>query len=134
MTFAEVATIAGYVIVIGGAFGLIWGGGKWMIGTLKKVNEFLEDWRGEDARPGYPGRPGVLERLVKLEEHAATTSHEVQPNSGQSIKDQLNRVDTALPEILSAVKQVPELTQRLAALEGRPGVLAPNPLLDGTQA
>lgn len=128
MNWALILQICGGLVIIGGGLGVLIGGGKWMIGTMKKINDFLEDWRGEDARPGYPGRPGVLERLVKLEEHAATTTHEVTPNSGSSIKDQLNRVDLALPEILRAVEQVPELTQRLAALESRPA------LLDGTQA
>lgn len=75
-----------------------------MIGTLRKVNEFLEDWRGEEARPGYPGRPGVLQRLVQLEEHVATTSHEVQPNSGSSMKDQLNRIDKAIPDVVSRLE------------------------------
>lgn len=83
-----------------------------MIGTLKKVNEFLEDWRGEDARPGYPGRPGVLQRLVELERHAATTSHEVQPNSGSSMKDQLNRID-------SRTAVIPDVVSRLEALEAQ---------------
>lgn len=101
MSWELILQVCGGLVVVGGGLAVIVGGGKWMIGTLKKVNEFLEDWRGEEARPGYPGRPGVLERLVKLEEHAATTTHEVQPNSGSSMKDQLNRLDKAIPAVMS---------------------------------
>jgi len=120
MTFAEVAVTAGYVVAIGGAIAAIFGGGKWMIGTLKKVNEFLEDWRGEDARPGYPGRPGVLQRLVDLEDKVRTIEHESVPNSGSSMKDAVNRIDKSLPEFLA----------RMAALESRIPVA---PAQDGTQ-
>ena len=27
----------------------------------------LDDWRGTEARPGVPRRPGVMERLEKIE-------------------------------------------------------------------
>jgi hypothetical protein len=115
MTFAEVATIAGYVIVIGGAIAAIWGGGKWMIGTLKKVNEFLEDWRGEEPRAGYPGR------LVDLEDRLKIVEHESVPNSGSSMKDAVSRIDKAVPGIVD----------RLTALEAQATPRAPQ---DGTQA
>lgn len=121
MTFAEVATIAGYVIVIGGAIAAIWGGGKWMIGTLKKVNEFLEDWRGEEPRAGYPGRPGVLQRLVELEDRLKIVEHESVPNSGSSMKDAVSRIDKAVPGIVD----------RLTALEAQVTPRAPQ---DGTKA
>lgn len=104
MDWATILQVCGGLVIVGGGLGVLIGGGKWMIGTMKKINDFLEDWRGETARPGYPGRPGVLERLVKLEEHVATTSHEVQPNSGSSMKDQLNRIDKAIPDVVSRLE------------------------------
>lgn len=56
--------------------------------------QFLEDWRGEPARPGIaPERLGVLARLSKLEESAARVEHEVKPNDGASMKDQINRIE-----------------------------------------
>lgn len=110
MDMATILQWCGGLVVVGGGLGVLIGGGKWMFGTLRKINDFLEDWRGEDSRPGYPGRPGVLERLVKLEEHAATTTHEVQPNSGSSMKDAINRID-------SRTAIIPDVVSRLEALE-----------------
>jgi hypothetical protein len=121
MDMATILQWCGGLVVIGGGAGVLIAGGRWMFGTLRKVNDFLEDWRGEEPRPGYPGRPGVLERLVKLEEHAATTSHEVQPNSGASLKDQMNRLDRAIPDVVA----------RLDAIETQ---MSPRALVDGTQA
>lgn len=124
MDMATILQWCGALVVIGGGVGVLWAGGKWMFGTLRKVNDFLEDWRGEDARPGYPGRPGVLQRLVDLEDKVRVIEHEAVPNSGSSMKDQLNRID-------AAVRSVPELASRLAALETRVPSL---PAQDGTQA
>jgi hypothetical protein len=57
------------------------------------VREFLEDWRGEEARPGYHKRPGVMERLVSLEEHMHGVTHELKPNSGLSLRDAVDRIE-----------------------------------------
>lgn len=106
----------GALVVLGGGVGVLWAGGKWMFGTMKKINDFLEDWRGEDPRPGYPGRPGVLQRLVTLEEFVGRVEHEVKPNSGTSMKDAVTRIDRALPGFES----------RLDALEASMNRFHPN--------
>lgn len=92
MNFQVILQVAGALVLVGGAVAVIIKVGKWMISTLKKINEFLEDWRGEDERPGYPRRKGVLERLVDLEHEMGKVVHEVQPNSGNSLKDKVNRI------------------------------------------
>ena len=39
----------------------------WTRQQLSKMDDLLDDWRGTDARPGVPRRPGVMERLEKIE-------------------------------------------------------------------
>ena len=39
----------------------------------RKVDAFLDDWNGEEERPGVPARPGVMERLSTVEERQTTT-------------------------------------------------------------
>lgn len=51
-----------------------------MFKLFRRVNAFLEDWNGVEARPGVEKRPGVMERLDHLQ-------HEVSVNSGKSLKD-----------------------------------------------
>lgn len=52
---------------------------------LRKVEEFLEDWRGSEARPGVAARPGVMERLSVSELHIIDISSRV-----NEVVDRLN--------------------------------------------
>lgn len=54
--------IAGITALIGAVMGIA--------RTGKRLAHFLDDWFGEEARPGIPARPGVMERLERLEELA----------------------------------------------------------------
>jgi hypothetical protein len=70
---------------------------------LKRTSDFLDDWQGEKARPGVEARPGVMARLacqdVMLAEHGAVLEaiqHEVNYNSGSTIKDAVHRIDNTL--------------------------------------
>lgn len=54
-----------------------------------RVDDFMDDWGGESARPGVPRRPGVMERLDWIE-------HQLKPNSGESLRDAVNRIETQL--------------------------------------
>jgi len=56
---------------------------------FQALDDFLDDWRGEPARPGVPGRAGVMERLASIE-------HEVVTNNGSSLKDAVKRVEEKL--------------------------------------
>lgn len=48
--------------------GIIWG---FMFRPVRKMvrrlGQFFDDWFGEEARPGVPRRPGMLERVSTLE-------------------------------------------------------------------
>jgi hypothetical protein len=101
--WAWVLQAAGAVVLLAGALAVIVKGVRWVAGLFKKINEFLEDWRGEPGRPGYAKRPGVMERLVALEQGQAETRealeevrHEVKPNSGSSLKDQVTSIQAAV--------------------------------------
>lgn len=39
----------------------------WMSRQMHRVSQMIDDWRGTEARPGVPRRPGVMERLEKIE-------------------------------------------------------------------
>lgn len=39
----------------------------WMSRQMHRVSQMLDDWRGTESRPGVPRRPGVMERLEKIE-------------------------------------------------------------------
>ena len=64
--------------------------------VIKRLNHFLDDVMGEEARPGVPARPGLMERVMRVE-------HELFPNSGASLRDQTNRIESTLTEIGEAV-------------------------------
>lgn len=103
-------TIAGKVIVffflpLFGLGGPLGAAAIWKI--MRNTRQMAEDWRGEPARPGVAARPGVMERLLSLDtgqselrseqviirEQLEVVHHEVRPNGGASIKDQLTRLD-----------------------------------------
>ena len=107
--WALIITGGGIVLVLSRGLLALWGAVRplWV-----NVGAFLEDWRGEDARPGRAARPGVLERIAAIE--SATEVHgrtlaELRPNGGGSIKDTINRIDRRtkhLNERLDAVERV----------------------------
>lgn len=67
-------------------FSLLIGGVVWtrknVAPFFHKVRLFLEDWNGEEARPGVPRRPGMNERLTNVEK-------ELKPNGGKSVYDKV---------------------------------------------
>jgi hypothetical protein len=65
----------------------------------KRFIHFLDDYFGEEERPGFPGRPGMQERLRMLEFELQTISYEMKPNSGTSIKDAVNRIEKRLEQL-----------------------------------
>jgi hypothetical protein len=46
---------------------------------------FLDDWFGEQVRPGFPGRPGIPERLARVEER----TRQLTPNGGSHLADKI---------------------------------------------
>ena len=66
---------------------------------IKRFIHFLDDYFGEEARPGFPGRPGMQERLAFMEKEIKGISYEMKPNSGSSIKDAIARIEKRLEHL-----------------------------------
>lgn len=71
MTVAQLAIIAGSLATIGTVLWKLW---RAIRPVFRGVQDFLEDWNGEPARRGVPGRPGVMERLADVEDQQKRTN------------------------------------------------------------
>lgn len=65
-----------------------WAGGAVGVATLvglavkafrgvRRVSHFLDDWFGEEARPGIAARPGVMERIGAVEDGFSSLERDV---------------------------------------------------------
>lgn len=91
MNIQTVATIVAVAATICTGVGVFI---KKVLPFMRKMNHFVDDMVGEEARPGVPARPGVIARLGTIE-------HELHPNSGKSLRDQTNRVEKMLEDHLA---------------------------------
>lgn len=80
---------------------------------LKKTIHFFDDFIGEEERPGVPARPGFSERMGYLEDTISkvderldliefkitTIDKELQPNSGLSVRDAINRIEKRIESL-----------------------------------
>jgi hypothetical protein len=94
--------VAGALAAVAGLALLFSKGIRWMLRTLRKINDFLDDWNGEAPRHGVPERPGVMTRLQAIEDRAdgieariGAVLHEVKPNGGSSMRDEVQRIAEA---------------------------------------
>ncbi len=83
---------------IAGAAALLWRATRGLRRLGRRVDEFIDDWSGEAARPGVPARPGVMARLATIEQRAAAIEHELHPNSGGSLRDAIDRVEARVTD------------------------------------
>jgi len=85
---------------------------KRLVNNLRRRSQFYDDWYGEEARPGVPARQGVMERLLNHEESLSVLmvrTEELCTNSGESIKDKINRLDTQVDELSYKVDNITNL-------------------------
>lgn len=87
-----VLKIAAAVAVIGAAIAVIGKTGAWILRRSRQVGHLLDDVLGEPARPGQAARPSLMTRVTSIEERVAVIEHEVKPNGGGSLKDQVTRI------------------------------------------
>ncbi|HWU30511.1 MAG TPA: hypothetical protein VN041_15625 [Microbacterium sp.] len=81
----SVWTVIVWLVAIGISFPIL----RKLWRLFKQLADFLDDVMGEPARPGVEARPGLMERVMRVE-------HELFPNSGRSLRDQTNRMEEKL--------------------------------------
>jgi hypothetical protein len=96
------ATLA-LVIAVVGLAGWI---GRWAWRLGRRTSQFLEDWNGRPPSPGHSGHPGVMERLVKVEDSTQQILHEVTLNSGGSLKDAVKQTQESVADMQANIASV----------------------------
>lgn len=81
------------------AIGVIWVGLYKATKLIKRFIHFLDDYFGEEARPGFDGRAGMQERMRIIEQELKCVAYEMRPNSGTSIKDAIGRIEKRLEQL-----------------------------------
>lgn len=84
----DIGIVVGLIAIMGTLVTL----GKWSYRQFKAIDSLLEDWRGEPARPGVPGRLGVMERLDSIEKKVNSAAFNSRPNHGTSAYDEHTRL------------------------------------------
>jgi hypothetical protein len=91
--------------------------------TLGQLREFLDDWRGEPARPGSAARPGVPERLAAIEQRTTEVEREVRTNGGSTLRDRAESNRNAIRDLAGKLdahlRWAHETTKRLEGAEER---------------
>lgn len=93
----------GAVSLLAGLVTLLWRLVRGLIRFGRRVDDFIDDWQGEPPRPGVPARPGVMERMEGMEtrmgvmeDGLARVTHELYPNSGESLRDAVDLANERL--------------------------------------
>jgi hypothetical protein len=126
-TSITMGSIVGTLLAFGATVGALWLMTRPMRSTAKIIEQLREDWFGVPGRPGFPAIPGVPERLAMLEERSRDDrelleriDHELHPNSGGSLRDQVNKtrddVDDIRRNIDARVSEIPRLAADVAAV------------------
>ena len=95
------------IALISAALALVAWGVRLALKVAKRATHFMDDFFGEAARPGVPAKPGLVERLTLLESQSQEILHEVTLNSGQSIKDVVNRTESAVSDLAYQMRRLP---------------------------
>lgn len=79
---SAVAGAIGFLVGASASIGVAW------TRVVRPIQQLVEDWRGEPARPqdGIPERPGMMKRMAEVESQMRT-------NHGTSLRDAIDRID-----------------------------------------
>lgn len=87
---------AGAIIAVGGAIGVVYKLTSPIANKAKRLIEaldlFTKDWFGDEGDDLHQRKPGMLERMSRVES-------ELKHNGGSSIKDAVRRIEKKLTEI-----------------------------------
>lgn len=75
---------------------------------FRRADQFLEDWNGVSADKGHQARPGVMERLARLENRVNDVQSQVHLNSGHSLRDVVTRTEDAVGQLQGQVRELKE--------------------------
>jgi hypothetical protein len=92
----DTGIIVGVISIIGAVIACA----RWTYRQVCSLQDLLEDWHGEEARPGVQGRLGVMERLDRIEKTVNSAAFNSRPNHGTSAYDEHTRL---LKEILDRI-------------------------------
>ena len=96
-THVDIGIVVGLITIVATLLAV----GRWTYRQFKSLECLLEDWHGEDARPGVPGRLGVMERLDNIERKVNSAAFNSRPNHGTSAFDEHTRL---LNQILERIE------------------------------
>ena len=92
-----VGVVLGVIVAALAVLGAAVAGGRTVLRLYRGLTNLVEDWRGEPARPGVAGRPGVMARLERIELRQQRIEAQLLPNGGASLRDAVNRIEQAQP-------------------------------------
>lgn len=98
----------GAVSALAAVGAIAWRGLRGVVHLGRRVNDFMDDWVGEEGRPGVPGRPGVMERVSAIEDRLERVEHELYPNSGESLRDAVDLANQRLARLCEPDETGPE--------------------------
>lgn len=113
MNPAWVAALTALAGVVGGL--LIWAARKLWAG-FRLAYSFLQDWNGEPGdNRGHEARPGVMERLVRLEHSLKDIQGQVHLNGGGSLRDEVQQNTKSMSVLSGQVADVKRTVDELKA-------------------
>ncbi|GAA2948038.1 hypothetical protein ACFPN0_15370 [Kitasatospora cinereorecta] len=89
----------GAFMLISAVVGLLWRLIRAACHTAARMNQFMDDWYGEPARPGMEERPGLMQRVMVIEGRLMRVEHELYPNSGGSLRDAVDQANRRLAQL-----------------------------------
>lgn len=105
--------------------------------VVRKFVTFINNVAGEEARPGFPARPGLFDRIHSIEITQQSVSdkidtieiaqkdmagkvekvhHELFPNSGKSLRDQTNRIEA---KVSADYREIGKIRDAVGDLDSR---------------
>lgn len=106
---AAIVALAGIVVTALG----------WLVRQLwrafRTIEGFREDWNGVPADSNHAARPGVLQRMNTVELTVEDIKGQVHLNSGHSMRDEVQRIEAAVEQLVGKMDDVQKTVDVLKA-------------------